>query len=207
MKSEDGAGALPGTEGSDHKPLTEEQIRSATVGEPTMHDAPIELAEYDPRWPGFFSRESDRIKEALGALALRIEHVGSTSVPGLAAKPIIDIVLLVSDSGQESSYVPRLEQAGFVLRIREPDWYEHRLLKTSDAKVNLHVFSEGCPEVDRMLLFRDRLRGNDADRELYEKAKRELASKSWKFVQNYADAKSAVVEGILMRAQAEPEEG
>lgn len=161
---------------------------------------PILIAEYDPKWPALFRRERDRIQGALGQRALRIEHAGSTSVPGLAAKPVIDIVLEVQDSTVENDYVPDLEAAGYVLRIREPHWHEHRMLKGIGTDVNLHVFSRGCPEVDRMLAFRDWLRENPDDRELYERAKRELAERDWPQVQNYADAKSAVVSEILERA-------
>lgn len=110
---------------------------------------------YDDDWPRLFEREAERIRGALGNHALQIEHVGSTSVPGLAAKPVIDIVLVVADSADESAYVPDLEVAGYVLRIREPDWFEHRLLKGPDTNVNLHVFSRGCSEVQVMLDFRD----------------------------------------------------
>src|SRR5262249_6635141 len=115
---------------------------------------------------------------------------------------IVDIVLVVPDSSDENAYVPSLEAAGYVLRIREPDWYEHRLFKGPDTNVNLHTFSEGCEEIDRMLAFRDWLRANDEDRERYERAKRELAAREWKYVQNYADAKTAVVQEILARANA-----
>ena len=121
-------------------------------------------------------------------------------MPGLAAKPIIDIDLVVADSSDEGAYVPDLEAAGYVLRIREPDWFEHRLFKGPDTNVNLHTFSDGCGEVDRMLAFRDWLRTHDEERDLYLAAKRDLAAREWKFVQNYADAKSAVVEEILARA-------
>ena len=131
-----------------------------------------------------------------------LEHVGSTSVPGLAAKPIIDIILAVADSADESAYVPAMESAGYVLHIREPEWHQHRLFKGPDTNINLHVYSFGCPEIDKMLMFRDWLRVNDADRELYERAKRELAQQTWKYVQNYADAKTAVVEEIVARAHA-----
>jgi GrpB-like predicted nucleotidyltransferase (UPF0157 family) len=178
----------------------EEEIRAATIGEPTVLAKPIELVEYDEAWPELFRREADRIRSALGGRALLIEHTGSTSVPGLAAKPIIDIVLVVADSADENSYVPALEATGYVLRIREPEWYEHRVLKATDPSINMHVFSKDCPEIDRMLLLRDWLRGNAADRELYERTKRELAQKDWKYVQNYADAKTAVVEEIIGRA-------
>jgi GrpB-like predicted nucleotidyltransferase (UPF0157 family) len=131
-----------------------------------------------------------------------LEHAGSTSVPGLAAKPIIDMLLVVADSADEPAYVPAMESTGYVLRIREPEWHQHRLFKGPDTNINLHVFSYGCPEIDRMLMFRDWLRSNDADRELYERTKRELAKQTWKYVQNYADAKTSVVEEIIARARA-----
>jgi GrpB-like predicted nucleotidyltransferase (UPF0157 family) len=107
----------------------------------------------------------------------------------------------VPDSADERAYVPDMAAAGYVLRIREPDWFEHRLFKGPDTNVNLHVFSAGCEEVDRMLLFRDRLRENSAECELYASSKRELAARDWKYVQQYADAKTAVVEEIMARAR------
>ena len=165
-----------------------------------MHGKPIELVDYDPAWPELFQLEAQKIRAALGERALGLEHAGSTSVPGLAAKPIIDIVLTVADSADEVAYVPALEAAGYELTIREPDWHEHRVLKGTDPQVNLHVFSDGCPEIDRMMAFRDRLRTNPADRDLYERTKRELAQRTWKYTQDYADAKSKVVEEILTRA-------
>jgi GrpB-like predicted nucleotidyltransferase (UPF0157 family) len=143
-----------------------------------------------------------RIRAAVGETAVQVEHAGSTSIPGLAAKPIIDIILVVPDSADEPAYVPALEAAGYVLRVREPAWFEHRVLKGTDPKVNLHVFSPGCPEVERMLRFRDHLRREPRDRDLYERTKRELAQRDWKYVQHYADAKSGVVEEILARARA-----
>ena len=133
---------------------------------------------------------------------LRIEHAGSTAVPGLTAKPTIDVILEVADSADEPAYAPDLEAAGYPLRIREPNWYQHRMFKGPDTNVNLHVFSRGCPEIERMLTFRDWLRNHPADRDLYARTKLELAQQEWKDVQNYADAKTAVVEEILARAHA-----
>jgi GrpB-like predicted nucleotidyltransferase (UPF0157 family) len=138
----------------------------------------------------------------LGVRALRIEHTGSTSVPGLVAKPIIDILLVVAESANEDAYVPALEAAGYLLRIREPNWYEHRMFKGPDTEINLHVFSSGCPEIDRILTFRDWLRNNATDRDLYARTKLALAQKEWKHVQDYADAKTAVIEEIIARARA-----
>jgi GrpB-like predicted nucleotidyltransferase (UPF0157 family) len=131
---------------------------------------------------------------------LRVEHAGSTSVPGLAAKPVIDVVLAVADSADEGSYVTDLEAAGYWLKIREPDWYQHRMFKGPESEANLHVFSGGCPEIARMLLFRDWLRTNAADREFYARTKIALAQREWSEVQAYADAKTTVVNEILSRA-------
>lgn len=170
--------------------------------EPAPIAGKITVAEYDPCWPQIFAREAKRIRAALGERALQLEHAGSTAVPGLAAKPVIDVVLVVADSREEASYVPALESAGYRLCIREPEWFEHRMLKSSQPETNLHVFSNGCPEVERMLIFRDWLRANDADRELYARAKLALTRQQWERVQDYADAKTGVVEQIMSRALA-----
>jgi GrpB-like predicted nucleotidyltransferase (UPF0157 family) len=180
--------------------MTEERILAANVGELRPRNAPIELVGYDPAWPRLFEREAERVRGALGERALRVEHVGSTSVPGLAAKPIVDIVLVVCRSSEEDAYVPALEAAGYRLTIREPDWFQHRVFKGPATNINMHVFSDGCEEVERMLAFRDHLRRDDADRELYLRTKRELAARTWRYVQNYADAKSTVVAEIMTRA-------
>ncbi|WP_016698803.1 GrpB family protein [Actinoalloteichus spitiensis] len=174
----------------------DEQLAEVTVGAVQPHDGTIEIVDPDPRWPQLFSREATRIREALGDRALAVEHVGSTSVPSLAAKPILDIVLAVADSAAEADYVPDLEAAGYVLRIREPDWFQHRLLKGTAPEVNLHVFTAGCPEIDRMTAFRDHLRGNARDRQRYEAVKRDLARRTWRHVQDYADAKGDIVQEI-----------
>jgi GrpB-like predicted nucleotidyltransferase (UPF0157 family) len=185
------------------QPLTEEQIRTDTIGVRKSLSGQIVIVDYDPLWPELFRREADRIRAALGHRVLRIEHTGSTSVPSLAAKPIIDVLLVVADSSDEGTYMPALESAGYVLRIREPNCYEHRMFNAPDAEINLHVFSAGCAEIDRLLVFRDRLRGNAADRELYARTKRTLAQEQWKYIQNYADAKTAVIEEIIARARAD----
>jgi GrpB-like predicted nucleotidyltransferase (UPF0157 family) len=178
----------------------EREILAAYVPGARPSTGPIYLAAPDPRWPEHFAHEEARIRGALGERVRRLEHVGSTSVPGLAAKPIIDMVLAVPDAADEPAWLPDLERIGYTLRIREPAWFEHRVLKGPDTDVNLHVFPEGCEEIDRMIRFRDRLRAHDAERELYERTKRELAARSWKYVQEYADAKTAVVNAILARS-------
>src|SRR6266571_8622085 len=187
--------------------MTEEQLQRVTVGELKPHDAPITLVEYDHAWPENFAREANRIKAALGKRALMVEHIGSTAVPGLVAKPIIDILLVVADSADELSYVPALEAAGYVLRIREPDWHQHRFFKGPDTNINLHVFTQGSEEIRSVLLLRDWLRKDQTDRELYAETKRKLASQQWKYVQHYADAKSKVVETIILHARAENKAG
>ena len=181
----------------DRAPATEADIEAYTLGGARRHDGPVLLAEYDVTWPDIFAIEEARIRMALGDAALSVEHVGSTAVPGLAAKPIIDILLEVADSSNETSYVIPLESHGYELRVREPAWWEHRVLKSSEMDVNLHVFSVGCPEVARMLRFRDRLRANSTDRKCYEVKKRELAMREWKYIQYYADAKTGIIEEIL----------
>jgi GrpB-like predicted nucleotidyltransferase (UPF0157 family) len=180
----------------------EAELQAVRLQKVEVLGKPVELAAYDPAWPDLYEREAEKIRAALGDRIRLLEHAGSTSVPSLAAKPIIDIVLAVADSADEGAYVPPLEQAGYVLTIREPDWYEHRLVKPPDLSANVHIFSEGCVEIDRMLAFRDRLRSDEEDRELYERTKRDLAQRTWTYTQDYADAKTEVVEAILLRALA-----
>jgi GrpB-like predicted nucleotidyltransferase (UPF0157 family) len=182
--------------------MDEERLKAITVGEPPPQYREVVVADYDPIWPHWYESAAFRIRQALGDKVLKLDHVGSTSVRGLPAKPLIDINMVVADTTYEDAYVPPLEAIGYKLRIREPDWFEHRLLRGYDPPVNLHVFNPGCEEIDRMLRFRDHLRANEADRELYARTKRELAAQKWKYVQNYADAKSEIVQEILARAGA-----
>lgn len=124
--------------------------------------------------------------------------------PDCPPKPVIDILLLVPDPADEGRYVPALEQCGFVLHLREPDWQQHRLLRQQRPAANLHVFAAAAPEAARMLFFRDRLRTSSEDRARYEAAKRQLASRTWTYMQDYANAKSTVIEDILSRAPGPP---
>jgi GrpB-like predicted nucleotidyltransferase (UPF0157 family) len=174
------------------------------VRPPRRHQGPIHLAPSDPGWPGQYAEVAARIRKALGPEAVVVEHVGSTSVPGLAAKPVLDVLLLVPDPADEATYVPGLEAAGFLLHVREPDWHQHRFFRAHDPEVQIHVFAVGSEEAVRMLLFRDRLRANEDERALYEATKRRLAARSWTRVQDYADAKSDVVEEILARGRSVP---
>jgi GrpB-like predicted nucleotidyltransferase (UPF0157 family) len=197
---EQGANAMANPIQPQQGPKTEEEIRAAWVKEPPRLVGKIRVVDYDPDWPRLFRREADRIRAVLGERVVQLEHVGSTSVPGLAAKPIIDVLLVVPDSGDEPAYVPDLEAAGYVLVIREPDWHQHRVLKGPDTDLNLHVYSPGCPEIERNLIFRERLRKDPVDRAHYQQVKRELAERDWTYVQQYADAKTEVVEAIIARA-------
>jgi GrpB-like predicted nucleotidyltransferase (UPF0157 family) len=162
----------------------------------------IEIVDYQPLWPKKFQTHAGAIAEALGAGVLQIEHVGSTSVPGLAAKPIVDVLIVVPDSANEDSYLPQLLAAGYELRVREPDWYEHRMFRTPARDVHIHVYALGCPEIERCLIFRNRLRENPGDRRLYEQTKRTLATQSWPDMNAYANAKTVVIESIIAAARA-----
>ena len=178
------------------------EIAAARIGPPDVLNSTITLAPYDPAWPALYEREAARVTTILGDRSIILEHAGSTSVPGLSAKPIIDMVLALADSADEAAYVPDMEAAGYTLRVRECDWHEHRLFKGPDPDINLHVFSDGCREIERMLRFRDHLRADAADRALYERTKRDLAQRTWKYTQHYADAKASIVEEIHARAGA-----
>jgi GrpB-like predicted nucleotidyltransferase (UPF0157 family) len=159
---------------------------------------PIVLAPYDPQWAVRFERERRRIAAALGPGALRVDHIGSTAVVGLIAKPIVDIDVSVADVENEAAYLPALEGAGYRLRVREPG---HRMLRTPELDVHVHVCSAQSDWERRHLLFRDwRCRDAD-DRERYGAAKRELALRDWPDVNAYADAKSEIVEEITARAE------
>ena len=158
----------------------------------------IVVVDYDPAWPERFAALADTVRTALGDTALRIEHIGSTAVPGLAAKPIIDLLVVVEDVADEAAYVPALEAAGFQLRVREPD---HRMLRTPARDVHVHLW-EDDDEQRRHLLFRDWLREDADDRERYAAVKRELARREWGDMNDYADAKSPVITEITARAEA-----
>jgi GrpB-like predicted nucleotidyltransferase (UPF0157 family) len=189
-------------------PETDEELAAVHVNGPSApHNATVELAPYDAAWPAEYEREAAKVRAALGEGARVLEHVGSTSIPGMAAKPIIDIVLGVADSADETAYVPALTAQGYRLHIREPDWHEHRLLKGDAPVVNLHVFTVGDHEIERMVAFRDRCRRHPDELALYLATKRELASRTWRHVQHYANAKAEVVEAIIARALAEARAG
>jgi GrpB-like predicted nucleotidyltransferase (UPF0157 family) len=182
-------------------PDAEERLHQAWVDTPPKLTGPVLLTDYDAAWPALYERQARQLRSALADRVLGLEHIGSTSVPGLAAKPVIDMLLVVADPADEQAYVPDLEAAGYQLAIRESGRYPHRVLKGTEPSVNLHVLGPDSPEIGRYLRFRDHLRSERADRELYELLKRRLAAQDWTYMQQYADAKSEVVEAILNRAQ------
>jgi GrpB-like predicted nucleotidyltransferase (UPF0157 family) len=185
------------------KPESDEEMAALRLsGVSIPHNAPIHLAPYDPAWPQRHAAEEAKIRRALGPRALIVEHVGSTSIPGICAKPVLDILLAVANSGDEDSYVPPLTGEGYRLHLREPNWHEHRVIKGDAPPVNMHVFTIDAPEITRMLAFRDRCRAFPEERDLYQRTKRELAARTWRHVQHYANAKSDVVEAIIARALA-----
>lgn len=167
------------------------------VGGPEQRD--IVLAPYDPQWPTIFEEHKDRILGALRGEAKRVEHVGSTSVPGLVAKPTIDIQISVTDPEHEPSYVPPLQDAGYILRVREAG---HRMLRTPTLDVHVHVCGVGSAWERRHLLFRDWLRRSDSDRSLYASTKAALAERRWPTTNHYADAKTTVIAEVMERAEA-----
>ena len=180
--------------------MAKESLETRLIG--GVEKRNIEIVAYDADWLQKFERHARIIAAALGSVALQIEHIGSTAVPALAAKPIIDILVVVADSADESSYLSQLQAAGYVLRVREPNWHKHRMFRTPDLDVHIHVYSAGCPEIERHLTFRNRLRKDETARNLYERTKRELATHDWPDMNAYANAKTEVVESIL--ASTEP---
>ena len=164
-----------------------------------LRPAWVTLAEPDPRWAVRFVARAGELRSALGDRALLVEHVGSTSVPGLAAKPIVDIVVGIADPDDEPAYLPDLLAIGYELRVREPG---HRCLRAGepDEPVNLHCYRPDDPEIRKVIVFRDRLRADPGDRQLYERTKRALADREWPDVNFYAEAKGPVIREILGRA-------
>lgn len=183
------------------EPLNDETLAKLLVRGP--QPVWVRLSEHDPTWADRYKTRAAELRGVLGERARLIEHIGSTSVPGLAAKPVVDIVVGIDDPNDEGAYLPELEAAGYELRVREP---HHRALRGGDPDepVNLHCYPPDHAEVRKYLLFRDRLRAHPEERALYESAKRALADREWADMNYYADAKSPVIDAILARAGWEP---
>jgi GrpB-like predicted nucleotidyltransferase (UPF0157 family) len=167
------------------------------VGERPAAPVRIAVVDHDPSWPARFEEHRARLAAALGPTAVRIEHIGSTAVPGLAAKPIVDVLVTVADPDDDDAFLPALRAAGYELRVREPG---HRMVRPPAHDANVHVWAAGGEEERKYLALRDHLRASPADRDLYARTKRELAARAWPSVDHYAQAKSAVIAEILGRA-------
>ncbi len=186
---------------------TIEEIEAGRLVRPAP-GARVEVVAPDPAWPDWFASVRDRVAAALGERALAIEHVGSTAVPGLWAKPLIDIDLVVDDSADEAAWLPDLEAAGIVLSRREPHWEEHRMLRGADPRTNLHVWSATSREPRRHTLFRDWLRTHPDDRERYAAVKRDVAAEGHTVEMLYNNAKAWIVYDIYEEIfAADPEHG
>ncbi len=179
--------------------MADKALPTGLIGGPEKRA--IKIVDYDPQWPLKYREHAGRIRQAVGESALQIEHIGSTSVPGLGAKPIVDLLLVVQDAGNEAAYLPALEADGYVLRVREPDFDEHRMFRTPERDVHVHVFSAGSKEIARHLDFRDHLRTDEGDRNAYEGVKRKLAARDWADMNAYAAAKSDVIEAMIVKAR------
>lgn len=171
--------------------------RTELIGGSEKRD--IHVVAHDPAWPRLFARERERLIAALGPLARRVDHVGSTAVPGLVAKPIIDIDVSVPDVDDESTYLGVLIAAGYHLRVRQPG---HRMVRTEDRAVQVHICDVDSDWERRHLLFRDWLRRNKDDREAYGQLKLQLAQQDWPDMNAYAEAKGPLITEITERAEA-----
>ena len=183
--------------GESRDPEFEAHLDAVIIG--ARAPTPIVLAAYDDAWPVQFDQHRSRISAALMNRARLIEHIGSTAVPGLTAKPIIDILVGVDDVEDEAMFLPALETAGYELRVREPG---HRMVRPPTHDAHVHIYTVGHQEIDACLALRDRLRADAADRAAYEARKRELAQRDWPDMNYYARAKTDVIAEILSRAQA-----
>jgi GrpB-like predicted nucleotidyltransferase (UPF0157 family) len=179
-------------------PDLERWLDRAIIGE--RQPGPVRLVDYDPEWPARFARIRERLAGALGATARTIEHIGSTAVPGIEAKPIIDVLVTVDEVEDEARYLPAIVELGYELRVRED---RHRMFRPASRDAHVHVCAEGGREQHDYLLLRDWLRHSAEDRGAYAGLKRKLAIEDWPDVNYYARAKSPLISEILARARAD----
>ncbi len=181
------------------KRLSIQEMNQAAVSGERQRVAEIIVVPPDKSWPEQYKRLETAIRQALGRRVVTLEHVGSTSVPDLYAKPVIDIALTLVEAANEPSYVPDLETKGFYLVIREPDWQEHRCLVRQAPRCNLHVFPPDAIEPRRQRAFRDWLHTHPDDRDAYAALKRELAMRSFGSVAEYNNEKAGLIYDIYER--------
>ncbi|WP_209008818.1 GrpB family protein [Pseudovibrio japonicus] len=174
-------------------------LETGLIGGPEKRE--IKIERYNPRWPEIYEVHKEKVSKAFSGIEHRTEHIGSTSVNGLAAKPIVDMLVVISDPGNEKLYREAMENQGYQLRVREPDFDEHRMFRTFEQDVHIHVFPEGSKEVERYLLFRDHLRRHADVRSGYEALKRKQSEKNWSDMNAYAEAKTEFIETIICEAK------
>jgi GrpB-like predicted nucleotidyltransferase (UPF0157 family) len=171
-------------------------LREVLVGGPRPV-TPV-IVEYDDGWPARFAEHRDRIVAVLGERARVVEHIGSTSVPGLAAKDVVDVLVGIDVPDDEAAYLTDLEDAGYEVRVREPG---HRALReTVGPRVTLHCYAPGDDEVTKYRLLRDHLRTHPEARREYEATKRALAGRKWPDMNHYAEAKGPTIRRLLLAA-------
>lgn len=169
----------------------------------TKENKKIEVVPYDPLWPKQFEDEASQIKAALGDDCLAVHHVGSTSVPGLAAKPKIDIIAAVKHPEEA---VEKLRAVGYEYRGEYNIPMHYGFSKRGKVRVNLHVYEEGHPEIELNLTFRDCLRNHSEIRNEYEEVKKGLLGKSSSYEKNgsmftgYTLGKGAFIRKVLKLA-------
>ncbi len=189
-------GAILAAMSDQHPPRRPDVTTAELVG--GIEKRPLVIVDHDPAWATAYAEHERRIRRALGPTALQVEHIGSTSVPGLGAKPIIDVLVVVEDITAEEDHVDPLLAAGYLLRVREPG---HRMVRTPARDAHVHLLQAGDPAADDYLLLRDHLRADPADRALYERTKRELVAVDWPDMNAYAEAKTEVITAIKARAR------
>jgi GrpB-like predicted nucleotidyltransferase (UPF0157 family) len=166
---------------------------------------PVQIAEYDPAWPALFERERGLIAGVLGDLAAAIEHVGSTAVPGLGGKPVIDMMVAVRDVFDEGQRcVAPLEGLGYEYKgeLGIPGRLYFRKLTQGRWSHQIHTVESGSDLWERHLLFRDYLRGQPDEAEAYYELKVRLAAEFRTDREGYTEAKTRFIEAALVRARA-----
>jgi GrpB-like predicted nucleotidyltransferase (UPF0157 family) len=162
---------------------------------------PVVILDYDPRWSGMFSEEEARILEALSRQDVTVEHVGSTSVPELAAKPIIDIMVVVPDRSTGEIAIASLNALGYDYRGELGIPGRFYFSKHNPYRCHLHMYPAGHPEIARLLTFRNYLRDNPDAAHEYAKLKLELAEKYRDIREAYTEAKSDFIKSIEAKAR------
>ena len=156
----------------------------------------VKLSEYNPEWVQLFREEKERIAEKLGNKIVTIEHIGSTSVSGLGAKPIVDILLGVRKISDADEFIPKMEELGYEYRNHFENVMPYRRYFTKPEHYHVHTVEVTSEFWRRHLLFRDYLRAHDDKRNEYNKLKKELAEREWNDVNDYAYAKTDFIKKI-----------